>query len=59
MYHLFLYDRYYPSGGMNDHEGEFSSPEEALEVAKKSTYDYFQVVNSDFSVYTSGRVEEL
>lgn len=59
MCHLFLFDHYYPCGGMNDHAGEFSSPEEALDYAKKSESDYYQVVTSNFSVYTSGRVEDL
>lgn len=59
MYHLFLFDQYYPCGGMNDHAGEFSSPEDALDYAQNSGRDYYQVVNSDFSIYTSGAVEDL
>lgn len=56
MYRLFLFDRYYPAGGMNDLAGEFSSIEEALKAAKESTSDYYQVVNSDFIVCALGSV---
>ena len=59
MHHLFLYDKYYPCGGLNDYSGEFSSIEEALEYAKESTCDYYQVVSSNFTVEQSGRVNEL
>lgn len=59
MYRLFLFEKYYPCGGMNDLVGEFSSLEEALEAAKKSRDDYYQVVNSDFIVCASGSVGSL
>lgn len=59
MYHLFLFYHYYPCGGMNDYQGSFSSLKEALEAAKISESDYYQVTNSDFSVCSSGKVNEL
>lgn len=59
MYHLFLYDQYYPGGGLNDYCGEFSSVENALEYAKQSTNDYYQVVTSDFVAVQRGCVNEL
>lgn len=59
MYHLFLYDQYYPCGGLNDYCGKFSSVENALEYAKQSTNDYYQVVTSDFVAVQRGVVNEL
>lgn len=58
MYLLFLFDHYYPCGGMNDFGGEFSSKEEALERAKNSGRDYYQV-SKNAVVVADGSCEDL
>lgn len=40
---LFVYDSFYPSGGMNDKQGSYYTLEEAIEAGKNSRYDYFHV----------------
>lgn len=61
-FHLFLFDQYYPCGGMNDWCGEFYSLESALEAAKDSGRDKYQVVSfsgSSYEILDSGLVKAL
>ncbi|BBC78207.1 Hypothetical protein KNT65_gp286 [Escherichia phage EcS1] len=61
MYKLFLWDNYYPRGGLNDLEGEYDSLEEAMKTveAKQNESGYscggeYQIVDSSFTVVGSG-----
>ena len=48
-YWLFTWDKYYPSGGMNDCRSSFHTVEEAktyLLDLSDTTYDYYQIVDS-------------
>ena len=58
MYLLFLFDDYYPCGGMNDFDGDFPSLEEALDRAKNSGRDYYQVSKNSV-VVADGYCEDL
>jgi hypothetical protein len=46
MYFLFGYDRYYPSGGMNDYVGSTDCVEDAQELAKQHPRDLYEIVTS-------------
>jgi hypothetical protein len=49
-YLLFAYDRYYPSGGMNDFVGDFDTLDE-LKIAAKNKdvkyYDYIKYLDTE------------
>ncbi|WP_286803322.1 MULTISPECIES: hypothetical protein [Sphingobacterium] len=42
-YLLFVYDKYYPSGGLCDLRESFDTIEEARDAAMKSEYDYKEI----------------
>ncbi|ARW57569.1 hypothetical protein [Serratia phage X20] len=60
MYKLFLWDSYYPAGGLNDLEGEYDSIEEAMKpVEAKQNERYgcgggYQIVDSSFKIIQKG-----
>lgn len=59
MFHLFTFDQYYPQGGFNDYQGSFDSVKEALQAAKDTMRDYYQIMRSDFSIEDYGDVGSL
>ncbi|QEG12884.1 hypothetical protein POTTS_275 [Klebsiella phage vB_KpnM_Potts1] len=61
MYGLFMWSRYYPSGGTGDFVGCYSSVEEAIKEARdrKDFNDKYEVVSSSFCSVTSGYTNEL
>ena len=54
MVYLFLYDRYYPLGGINDLAGEFPSVESARQSAKESDCEKYQITTKDLILVESG-----
>lgn len=63
MYALFMWSRYYPSGGSSDLVNTFSSAEQALEYAKENgvsdCYNRYEVMDSRFTSIYSGACNEL
>jgi hypothetical protein len=43
MYLVFAWDQYYPTGGSSQIAGKANSEEEALEIAKTSGSDYWEI----------------
>lgn len=61
MYGLFMWSRYYPSGGTGDFVDCYGSIEEAIEAARerKDFNDKYEVISSSFCSVTSGYTNEL
>jgi hypothetical protein len=58
MYLLFVFDPYYPVGGMNDFHSCHLSEESALEAAKNSCYTIYQIC-SGVEVIKEGSISQL
>lgn len=63
MFHLFMFNNYYPSGGFSDYVGTYSTESECYAVIKEECkndypYDNYQIV-SGTSIIMWGRCVEV
>jgi hypothetical protein len=55
MFYLFLGDDYYPSGGVYDLKGKYSSVQEAKDALLKIEYfDWWHITDSDMNIVEKG-----
>jgi hypothetical protein len=45
MFAVFMYDGYYPSGGMSDYQGSFETNDEAKQACHGKSFEYAEIVD--------------